>query len=123
MAKRSNEEQVVHDFILKQVKGYLSEKYKGIHLNPSEEKNKDVGGFYPDIVVESHGHVVEIYEVETESTVDDEEAKEWAEFSKLPVKVTVLVPSSHLKKARELAWEMKIASKIKVASYEVVIKG
>ncbi len=123
MAKRSEREQVVHDWVVEQVAAHLGKRYRDIRVNPGNEENAAVEGKYPDVVVVSHGVAVEVYEVETESTVNEEEANQWAEFSKLPAKCTVLVPASLLKKARELVWDKKIASRIKVASYELLIKG
>lgn len=123
MEKRNKEEQTIHDWLIKEVKESLLKRYKKVYINPSDEKNKEVNGFFPDVVVESHGVVVEIYEIETENTVNDEEADEWMKLSKLPAKLTILVPASRLKKAREIAWDKKIASKVKISGYEVTIKG
>ena len=65
MGKRSEKEQIIHDWIVEQVAEFLKKRYKDIRINPGEEKNAGIRDLYPDIVVYSHGVPVEAYEVET----------------------------------------------------------
>ena len=123
MGVRSEKEQVIHDWLIEQVVEFLKKRYRDVRINPGNSKNGGIEGLYPGIVVYSHGLPVEVYEVETENTVTDEEAEQWVQFSKLPVKVNILVPEALVKKAREIIWNRKIASKVRLSSYQISIKG
>jgi hypothetical protein len=76
-----------HDWVLeKTVQEFYSSDGKIVHKNPNQQKNADIDGFYPDIIVcDKNGNVKTIDEIETEESITDSETEQWKNFSRLDV--------------------------------------
>ena len=95
MDERPLEEQIEHDLIVNAAAQQFgsSEKYV-VRINPGQEHNCRVNGCYPDIVVtdKASGRVKYLIEVETVSSVDPSEAKQWQSFARIGAGLFILVP-------------------------------
>ena len=95
MDERPLEEQIEHDLIVNAAAQQfgLSEKYV-VRINPGQEHNCRVDGCYPDIVVTDRrsGRVKYLIEVETVSSVDPSEAKQWQSFARIGATLFIIVP-------------------------------
>jgi hypothetical protein len=118
---RSKNEQFLHDWVIEKLKEKYSRLYKEVHINPGEEKNFEFKGYYPDVVFVNYGQIVLIAEVETEESINEEEAKEWKGLSNLGVQLVLLVPKEMQNAAREICWKNGIAAKVKVGFFDVVL--
>jgi hypothetical protein len=104
MAERDVDEQVLHDHIIKilhkEQYGYPSNTHPRLmtYVNhPSRTKavfTVEHEELVPDIVVvdTQHDRVMVVAEVETESTVNPEEEKEWAAFRRLNSRLHLYFP-------------------------------
>lgn len=119
--ERSRDEQFLHDWIIEKIKEKYSRLYKEVHTNPGKEKRFEFKGHYPDVVFINYGQVVLIAEVETQETINEEEAEEWKELSNLGVQLVLVVPKDMRNAAREVCWKKGIAAKIKIGFFEVVL--
>ena len=118
---RSQDEQFLHDWVIRKIKDKYSKIYKEVHTNPGEEKNFKFKEHYPDIVFVNYGQVVLIAEVETQETINEEEVKEWKELSNLGVQLVLLVPKEVQNTARDICWKNGIAAKIKIGFFDVLL--
>lgn len=116
---RSQDEQFLHDWVIRKIKDKYSMIYKEIHINPGREKNFKFKEYYPDVVFVNYGLPVLIAEVETHETINEEEVKEWKELSNLGVQLVLLVPKEMQNAARDICWKNGIAAKIKIVFFDV----
>ncbi|MGH7901044.1 MAG: hypothetical protein ACRENZ_04840 [Thermodesulfobacteriota bacterium] len=118
---RTTDEQFLHDWVIRKLKEKYSRLYKEVHINPGEEKNYDVKGYYADAIFVNYGQVVMIIEVETQETVTEMEIEEWKELSSLGVQLILLVPKEFQNSARDLCWKNGLAAKLKIGSFDLVL--
>jgi len=111
--KREQLSQELHDWVIdrnvEQCYGKIKEAGNEIHKNPNQEKNYDVKGFYPDIVVYNpkKKEVTLIDEVET--IVGDIEVNQWKDFAKLGIaRFSVTIPVSEVTNAKQRIKSEKI---------------
>lgn len=108
---RSPEEQARHDRALQDIaRAYL--RYERIVLtNPDGQRNVAVGRMYPDLVIKERvppaearrePRVLLIGEVETPSSVNEEEVAQWRAYSRLGLPFVLFVPHASLEAARRL---------------------
>lgn len=115
MAKRGRVEQHKHDGFLRWLKEREPERGAGrkgyvVYTNPGGEKARAACALlrglqlYPDLIVlrEPRRNLYLIAEVETEGTVTDTEARQWAAYSECGVPFTLYVPEGYGFKAREI---------------------
>ena len=112
MSARNSWEQSLHDRMISQLKAYLISKSKGqkvdVKTNPASSNEnpvvKGIDTFYPDaIVYDSDTNTVsEIYEVETESTVNENSVAQWRLYSAGRNKFFLVVPRSKLEETKKL---------------------
>lgn len=106
MDERPLPEQIEHDLIISAAAQQFgsSEKYV-VHINPGQERNYRVNGCYPDIVVtdKTSGRVKYLIEVETVSSVDQSEAKQWQNFAKIGAGFYLIVPYRMVPTAEQTA--------------------
>ena len=112
--KREKLTQGLHDWVIKKTiekqYGDLKKKGRKIYTNPNNEKNYDVKGLYPDIVVYSPKteKVTMIDEIET--VVGEIEKNQWEDYAKLKVpNFCVTVPKSEVSNAKKIIKDNKIA--------------
>jgi hypothetical protein len=118
---RSQDEQFLHDWVIGKIREKYSRLYKEVHTNPGKEKKFELKGYYPDVVFVNYGQVVLVAEVETQETINEEEAEEWKDLSNLGAQLVLVVPKEMQNAAREICWKKGIAAKIKIVFFEVIL--
>ena len=120
--KRMLLSQELHDWVIEKTVenccGKIKEKGRKIYTNPNQEKNFEVNGFYPDIVVYNPEtkKVTMIDEIETE--VGEIEKNQWEDFAKLGIPAfSVTIPLSEVEKTKKIIEDNKIAV-TEIWSYE-----
>jgi hypothetical protein len=94
MAKRvSNVEQNEHDLVV----GKSADTYRlqgGVaYTNPGSDKNHEIDGLYPDVVAKKSDGTIVIEEIETETTVTEDECEnQWKPYSELGHEFNLVVP-------------------------------
>lgn len=91
--KTPTEQKLIHDWVIRQVEHKHSSLYNEIRTNPGEEQLCEFEGFFPDVILGSYGQVVQIIEVETEATIDEERSEYWKALSELSAQFILLVPA------------------------------
>jgi len=107
-SSRTPVEQWEHDRVIGRMRNTLETEGKNVETNPGSTKEnpiireKDV--LYPDIFVHdpTTRDVLEIYEVETEGTVNEDSINQWKTYSMGKNKFFLVVPKSSLKETKEL---------------------
>ena len=99
-----------------------SSAYNEISTNPGEERVCEFEGFFPDVLLGSYGQVVQIIEVETEATIDEERSGYWKALSELSVQLILLVPATSKARVTDLCWKCGLAGKVKIGTFEVSIR-
>ena len=93
MTERPTDQAKRHDWLIEET---IKLHYKGkidaeIAKNPNGEHNKNVGEFYPDIIIYRGNEILIIEEIETEDSVNENEFKtQWEHYSKLGAKKFIL---------------------------------
>jgi len=116
---RSTDEQFLHDWVIRKVQEKYSRLYSEVHINPGDEKNYEYNGSYPDIVVANYGQTVQIVEVETRETINNERAAKWKNLSELGVKLSLLVPKEMQNATRDICWKSGLVAKVNIGSFDV----
>lgn len=111
--KREKLPQELHDWVIsktvERLYGKARENKKEIYTNPSQEKNYDVKGLYPDIVVYNPKtkKVDAIDEIET--VVGEIEKNQWEDFAELKIPYFyVTVPLSEVANAKKIIGDNEI---------------
>ncbi len=111
-------EQNRHDTIIGRLYSQLSKEGKKVKTNEGNTKlngvtnEGDTESYYPDVFVIGTGtKVTEIYEVETESTTNENSIEQWKRSSEDNAKFFLVVPKESLKEAKRLAEKHKIPVK------------
>lgn len=118
MAWRELEEQVIHDRVVtalkKKIFNYPNEKHPNleVHTNhpiKTHSVSDHLGGqFYPDLVVldSRSGKVFSAIEVETLSTVNENEAKQWTKFASISENFYLFFPRGFGAKVKTLCQQI-----------------
>jgi hypothetical protein len=110
---RSSKNWEVHDYVIMELKDWLESQGKYVVTNPGQEKNpdgsvkRDDESIYPDLVVRpSQGEkITELFEVETEDSVDSEEVEQWEIYEAGKESFYLIVPEGSIDRAKELIRE------------------
>jgi len=116
---RSTDEQFLHDWVIRKVYEKYSRQYSKVHINPAEEKNFEYNGAYPDIIFENYGQIVQVVEVETKETINEQRAEKWKNLSGLGAKLYLLVPKDMQNAARDICWKGGLVAKVNIGSFDV----
>ena len=100
-----------HDAVISNLAEVLKKRGLNVLTNPSESKNNSakIKGkeLFPDVFTYKEGSkkniLTSVYEVETESSVSEESAEQWASYSSDNFKFFLAVPEKSLEKARSIA--------------------
>jgi len=123
MAHREDiEERKLHDRAINDIaqNGVLFPSYGEVITNLGSEKNRDVGGLYPDIIFIDRRTGLEfmIGEVETESSVNEDEAiNQWLRYAKLNIHFYLFVPDTCMAEAFDLVKRYNIKADIHMYHY------
>ncbi|HLC17154.1 MAG TPA: hypothetical protein VJL89_13100 [Thermodesulfovibrionia bacterium] len=90
------QDKLFHDWLTNYLKEQFSKDYSEIMVNYEEEKKHAFEGLYPDLILISHGLVVAVAEVETEQSINNDNAKQ----SALIIVCLVLYSAQRLLKMR-----------------------
>ena len=116
------DEQILHDWVIRNITSKYAKMFTEININPGEEQNFEFNGKFPDAVFVNYGQVMQIVEVETPETVNEERIEYWKEMSSLGAQLIILVPKETEKKMRDICFDSGLAAKVKIGSYGVDIK-
>lgn len=109
---KSARAQADHDLVVDRIKEWLVRKHPADYVwtNPGQEKNHEVDGFWPDVVLTARGgRVRAVYEVETADTVvEDRTAEQWVELSMLDVPLNLVVPEDSVRVVKKVMLELGI---------------
>lgn len=116
---RSDDEQFLHDWVIRKIKEKNGRSYTEVKINPGEEQNFELNGKYPDVVYVNHGQVVGIIEVDTKETVSEDSIGKWKALSELGAKLSLVVPKEDQNKARDLVWKNGLVAKVDIKFFDV----
>lgn len=121
IAKRTSLSQQEHDKLVSEIAKARFSYTDGTktYTNPDGEKNCSMDNEYPDIVAVKDKTVVAIGEVETEETVNEEEAKQWISYAAFKTNFYLYVPKPKVSDAMNLMKSKKIGV-TGLRSYEYV---
>ena len=116
------DENLTHEIILEHLRKKLSKEYKQIGINKQGEHKIAYKDHYPDMILGNHGMVLSLLEVETEESVTEKQIERWKAFSKLGVKLIIMVPKQLKVKVTELIWNSGLVGKVSLGTYEITIQ-
>jgi hypothetical protein len=119
--ERSKDEQFLHDWVIGKIKEKYSRLYTEVRTNSGKEKNFELKGQHPDVIFVNYGQIVLVAEVETQETINEEEAEEWKDLSNLGAQLVLVVPKEMQNAARDICWKKGIAAKVKIGFFEVAL--
>jgi len=111
-------EELIHDWMVSHLKGRLSRDYNDIKMNLGNEQH-EYDGHHPDLILGNHGIVLALMEVETASTINEDQAAHWKVLAGLGTKLILMVPRTSRAKVIDLLWKQGLADKASVGSYEL----
>ncbi|HNR13026.1 MAG TPA: hypothetical protein PKM59_06925 [Thermodesulfobacteriota bacterium] len=114
--------QLLHDLIIHAVKEKYAMIHKTVYINPGQEKNFDIQGIFPDIVFGGYGQIVQIVEVETDSTLTKDRTAHWEKLAGLGVPFAILVAKKNQRLVTDLLWKSGLMAKAKVATFDIVFE-
>ena len=115
------DEQILHDWVIRQIKLKYSRTYSEVKINCGEKKENEYKGHYPDVLFINYGQVTHIVEVETQNSINQERAEHWKGLSDLGAKLVVIVPKRSQKTAMELCWGNSLAGKVEIGTFDFLI--
>ena len=115
-------EDVIHDWMISYLQNKLKRNYDDIKVNRDDDRSNEFNGHYPDLILENHGLVLAVMEVETEHTISSEKAEEWKTMAGLGAKLILMVPKTLKAKVLDILWKNGIADKASVGSYEMNVQ-
>ncbi len=113
---------MIHDWMISYLKNRLSRDYDDIKINLEKDRSNEFNGHYPDLILENHGLVLAVVEVETEKTISAEKAEEWKAMAGLGAKLILMVPRSLKPRVLDILWKSGMADKASVGSYEMNVQ-
>ncbi|MCF8257565.1 MAG: hypothetical protein K9J06_08435 [Flavobacteriales bacterium] len=83
-----------HDSVIQAAYNNLDKVNHRVYINPNQQKNTSINGFYPDIIITpaSDNTVKFVIEVETSESVNNIEAQQWRTYADLGGTFYLLVP-------------------------------
>ncbi|MGI9554208.1 MAG: hypothetical protein ACR2NC_04715 [Thermodesulfobacteriota bacterium] len=119
---QSTDNSYLHDWVIRSLTNKYAKMFTEINVNPGEEKNFEFNGKYPDAVFVNYGQVMQIVEVETSDTVNEERIEHWKEIADLGAQLVILVPKESEKIMRDISFNSGLAAKVKIGTFGVDIK-
>ncbi len=113
---------LIHDWMISYLQNRLKRDYDDIKVNRDEDRVNEFNGQYPDLILENHGLVLAVMEVETEQTISVEKAEEWKIMAGLGAKLILMVPKMLKPKVLDILWKNGMADKASVGSYEMNVQ-
>jgi hypothetical protein len=113
---------LIHDWMISYLKNRLSRDYDDIRINLEQDRSNEYNGHYPDLILENHGLVLAVMEVETEQTITSEKADQWKTMAGLGAKLILMVPKTWKPRVLDILWKNGMADKASVGSYEMNVQ-
>ena len=113
--KRKPIEQNRHDTIIVKLAKKLEGKHKNYQIRMNQGLSKAHGvvrgndTYYPDIFVIKQKKVIEIYEVETDNTINEDSIPQWKQYSSGKANFYLVVPKNKLDETKKLVKKYKIS--------------
>ena len=101
----STDERFLHDWVVRMLVDKYSRIYSQVNINPGDQENHEFNGYFPDAIFINFGQVVQIVEVETKNTVNEERVDYWKKVSDLGAQLVVLAPKGESKRAKRFMLE------------------
>lgn len=125
MANRTVETTDLHDRVVREIKNVLNQRDFDVIINPGQEKNANIAGNYPDVIMAIKGtkQVKFILEVETSDSITKEEAEgQWKKYAdEIRATFYIVVPESSAYKAKQLCQQAGVNARF--ATYDVADTG
>lgn len=104
MAIRNYISQIEHDSVIEAAYNNLDKIDHRVYTNPNQQKNTNINGHYPDIIITlANDNTVKFtIEVETTDSVTNAEVHQWRTYSQLGGTFYLLVPFSSKARAELL---------------------
>ena len=114
--KRDPIEQNLHDSVIDDVVSYINKNKKSYdnirinkgHSNSYSVKRGNEESYYPDVFLVKNKIVIEIYEVETNQTINQDSVSQWKQYSSGQAKFYLVVPKDKLEEVKILVKENNI---------------
>lgn len=120
--RKDKTEQNIHDLVVRESAKTYTSNGGTAYTNPSSEKNLDINGLYPDVIATQRNGVKAIEEIETASTVTEDECeRQWKSYSKLNYIFRLVVPLDKVPDAQRIARNAQISPVIQ--GYEIIDDG
>ena len=105
----------LHDRVVLAIKDKLNQRDYDVYINPGQQKNAGIGGYYPDVIMTEKGktNVKFILEVEVASSVTRQEAEtQWKKFAtEINATFYLVVPHNLAGKAKQLCQNNNISAR------------
>jgi len=120
MAIRNPISQALHDRIIQRAYDTLDKVNYRVYMNQGLNRNINVNGHYPDIIITRvNNNTAEfIIEVETNDTINQSEVNQWRIFSQLSRNFYLLVPAADRLRAGTLCLQMGVKAKFATYSFD-----
>lgn len=105
MSSRTYRDQSEHDVAVGAIKSIYADNGVRIWINPNSRKNKSWSGEYIDVIVPvaSNNNRAWVIEVETSSSITDQEARDqWSNYDDVYSSWHLAVPTGYMDKTRDL---------------------
>ena len=122
MANRIPQEQLEHDLVVKKSALTFIREGGTAKTNPGTEKNFEVDGNYPDVFAQEKSGLKVIEEIEIANTVTEDECqRQWKQYSQLPFKFNLIVPSDKMGVAQRIV--RKFSLSVNLQGYSIMGDG
>lgn len=115
----------LHDKVIHELKIALNQNDYDIYINPGSEKNAEISGNFPDVIMTRKNTRTAdfILEVETKESVNYKECQDqWKKYSsEILATFYIVVPESSLKSAQELCKSHSINARF--ITYSINVNG
>lgn len=99
----------LHDLVVEASANTYRKRGVETHKNTSTGQNKEVGGYYPDVIAVRENNKPIIEEIETrESITESSSLGKWAQYSKLGYRFILVVPKGFAETTKTLLNENNI---------------
>ena len=116
--ERPPEEQKIHDMVLADsAQSYLAvTTAENIKTNAAGQEIYEIDSIYPDLVAKLPTGEIIIEEIETESTVNEQERQQWRQLASLGYDFRLIVPLNKLETVKSMVADLTV----NIQAYEVV---
>lgn len=113
MANRNSTSQSEHDTVIQTAYNNLDKINHKVYINPNQQRNTNINGHYPDIIITpANDNTVKFtIEVETADSINNAEVPQWRNYSQLGGTFYLLVPFASKQVAELLCMQNDIKAR------------